>query len=399
MISCLFSSIGADISFEEYEENYPVYDQQKANDEAQSLAKSKFSPIERGTVVEITTKIGERIKGKYWGINTGNITIGTRSVSWIDVPDNKKYLFSEDECKKLREGFASNYLIECKNKYLAKKSQDVIDYKKNILTTKNAIELADGNILHSAEIIKKTPTAISIKYNNRVIDLKYTQLSESSRKLIKSEFGFTTVEGITYNDVQVIGNGVSTLNFYNDKGEIEVVSFSNLPEKIQSLFGYSLEKENAYNKDRIKHFEISSAVELKSLQEHAAMIYENKRKERQNSWIQYIHVCGKAAQYENLLKAKQVFNEKYINNKICWDGEVVSIGEYEDESRTGSVIEVKMTPTESVFSSDVSLIFLNNNLYKELLKLKKGNIIKFEGLLETMPSPTKIVVDKIEVVK
>lgn len=120
LISCL-SSIGAEISMGQYEEQYPAFNQQSVRDEAQAIAQNKFTTISLGSEVELTTKIGQRVKGKYWGINLGNVIIGSSRISCVDIPDEKLYLFSEDECKKRQEEFIVNSLEESQKRYLAKK--------------------------------------------------------------------------------------------------------------------------------------------------------------------------------------------------------------------------------------------------------------------------------------
>lgn len=326
---------GTDISIRQYEAQYPDFDQQKISTEAFKIAQNKFSPIKSGAEVEITTKIGEKIKGRYSGINAGNVTIDTHRISWIDIPDEKKYLFSEDECKKAQEEFNANYLKACREKYLEKRRRDIIDFKKSALTAGNAIELADGDILYSAEIIKKSFEGISIKYSNRVIDLKYTQLSPTSRELIKSDFGFTTIDDVTYNNVQVIETGVSTVKFYNEKGEVEVLSFGHLPEEIQKLLGYSSAREAEYNKSRMKQFEEQSARELKSIEEHAGWFIDKNY--YKDSFYQETRTCyyydGRKAVHCSKLEAYEVIAGKVLQVVKSSDGILVRIS-FEDRHRT-----------------------------------------------------------------
>ena len=144
---------------------------------------------------------------------------------------------------------------ESREQYLEKKNQDIVAFQnasvkalKAELIEKNGIELSNGNILYAVEIIKKSFDGITIKHNDSIIDLKYTQISSLSRESINSDFEFTTLDKCFYRNVKVIETSISTVKFYNSQDTIEEINFSRLPKNIQDELGYSAEAEAEYKR-------------------------------------------------------------------------------------------------------------------------------------------------------
>lgn len=276
--------------------------------------------------------------------------------------------------------FKKSLLKNMKAKELA-----AINFRKSYLVAKNAIELANGEVLASVEIINLSYNCIKIIYNKSTVDLKYTQLSPISRELIKSNFGFTTLDNVIYKNVQVIETDVSTVKFYNENGEIAIILFRRLPKDIQAILGYSADKEAEHEHQQ---------AELKQRQKKQAEIEatkqaENKRKqieqERQESWNQYIGLCGNGSQELNMARAKDYFNKLYQNKSIEWSGTISSIdndGFDSMEAYCNLVVRVKMSPSDS-FIADL-MLYIPKEFKAQLLELNKGDSITFSGKIFSM---------------
>lgn len=361
-LSLISAEISDDISYktsiQQYREQYPVFNKENALEEAPKIAQNKFFPISLGTEVEIKTNRGSVVKGKYLGLNLGDLVIGNRKISWIDVPEEKKYLFSEYECKKLREEFIENYLRESREQYLKKRLQDIAAFEhaswkalKAKLIEKKGIELSNGNILYFVEIIKKSFDGISIKHNDSIIDLKYNQISSLSRGSINSDFEFKTLDNCFYRNVKVIETSISTVKFYNSQDEMEEINFSRLPKDIQDKLGYSAEAEAEY-KRQVRE----EAIRIREEAIRNAAIQEAK------SYVSYNDIL--------------IFPRKYLERDVTMKGEF-SFKYTERKSFDMTQGDNRIEVFYDKLPRDVQVAIINKNNFSNITVIAKGILKRY----------------------
>lgn len=148
---------------------------------------------------------------------------------------------------------------------------------------------------------------------------------------------------------------------------------------------FSPKQRRALIEENEKRSRLLEADERKKRSEDdARKAVEEKRERRLRSlaiasasWQQYLTQCGAAAQQENAIRSHKLFSEKYAGSKVKWVGRVHRIRE--EVWGKDCVVEVKMSPTESV-GSDVSLV-VSNSKANTLVGLNRGDDIEFEGSL------------------
>lgn len=114
------------------------------------------------------------------------------------------------------------------------------------------------------------------------------------------------------------------------------------------------------------------------------------------SWAEYLQDCGGEKIIENSVHTKIIWNEKYENNVVQWEGFFADV-KYRNKGFLFPDVEpnvlVKMEPSESTVFADLVLT-VPAQLYKENKEmidgLKKGNGIKFEATIQGLGNEFKM---------
>lgn len=235
-------------TLESFASNYPIFEQGTIESEAKKeLNKMGFKLAKIGDQITIRTKIGGYYKGKYNGKNyQDNIEIGFSRIAWVDIPDDKRYLFSEEYLEKKTNAFIADFVSEEKAKYEAKRSAEIRKYELELLAAPNNLVTAIGEILYNFSIEQKDEWGAKISHNNGKLSIKYEDLPSAERGKIKSGFNVSTNSGKTYNNIQMISQTPASITFHDENGDKTSLRFKDLATVVQQYFNYSKVAEDAY---------------------------------------------------------------------------------------------------------------------------------------------------------
>lgn len=159
-----------------------TFDEKACREKAQVLADGKFISVKAGDVVTIITNRNIERKGEYKGMTSSNaVLIGDSITSWVDIPDVKKYMFSEDTCTNAKKKFIDEYTVAEKDKYnksLYKKT----NVKSSGRNTGLILTTTDGKTYENVSIQKNTPTGLEIIHSKGVGFIDYAVLPEDIQK-------------------------------------------------------------------------------------------------------------------------------------------------------------------------------------------------------------------------
>ncbi len=151
-------------------------------DKANELADEQFKLLKVGDNITFISNIGRKYSGKYIGTTSNNaVLIGDSKISWIDIPDGKKYMFSEELCSKVKKKFIDEYITSGKGK-LKKDTSG----KSNIEDAENrpvlTFKTIDGCTYENVTIQKITPSGLEIMYRRGVAFIDFSILPDDVQK-------------------------------------------------------------------------------------------------------------------------------------------------------------------------------------------------------------------------
>ena len=107
------------------------------------------------------------------------------------------------------------------------------------------------------------------------------------------------------------------------------------------------------------------------------------------TWADYLKDCGGDKIIDNYIHSKLIFNEKYENNRVSWEGYFAEVKQRQKNvigwgNPYALSILVKMDPTESTQYADL-VLSIPHSLYQRnksaFDSLKKGDGISFDAAL------------------
>lgn len=241
-------------TLENYSNKYPKFDKKAVEKKAKAELKKKgFALVKLREEIDVTSKRRKRFKGKYYGrTSSGGISIGFNKIAWIDVPENKKYLFSEDHLEKKQKEFLDSFIALKRKEYDAKRTTAINKYKNKLLASPRNIKTSVGQILCNVSIKNNDEWGATIIHTDGSKKIKYQMLPASERKKIKSGFIVTTLQKVKYPNIQMHSKTPVSITFYTENGQKITKRFKDLSDDIKKHFKYSIEKENAYWKKKEK---------------------------------------------------------------------------------------------------------------------------------------------------
>ncbi|MDD5774224.1 MAG: hypothetical protein PHX78_12255 [bacterium] len=236
------------ITLEQYIKDYPDFDNKLAATEAEKDYKAKnYKLIEVNETVEITSKLGHTYKGKYYGKNAGgNPKIGRYSIQWFDIPDDKKYLFSKAYLERKHKLCVQEYITKKKREYLGKRTYDISQYRKKLLSSNNNILTSEGNIIYNIKIREKNEWEVTFSSDGKDYTFPYNKLPAKESEKFKSGVDVTTLSGQTYKNIKMISKNPVQICFYDENGYKKKEEFKNLSDSTKAYFEYSPEEAKQY---------------------------------------------------------------------------------------------------------------------------------------------------------
>ena len=292
------------ITFKKYIVNYPKYDKTSAMKDAEKEYKKKgFRLVKIKEEVDITSKIGVRLKGKYYGQkDSGAIKIGRSSIQWFDIPEDKKYLFSEKILKIKYDNLVKKNVIRQKREYTAKRREDVNNYKDKLLASDKNLMMLDGTILYNIQIKKKNEWMVRLVSNGKEYTFLYKNLLQKESMKIKSGVKVITKIGKVYKNIKMISKNPVEISFLytnikmNSKKSEEIyfydghkiqqkekLKLKDLSTSTQKYFKYSADEEKKY----LQYLEKERLARIERLEiERLAMIERKKKKKERKDRIE-----------------------------------------------------------------------------------------------------------------
>lgn len=347
-------------TLKKYIENYPKFDKTAATKAAEREYESKgFRLAKINEEIDITSKIGVRLKGKYYGQKaSGAIKIGRHSIQWVDIPDDKKYMFLEKLFKIKHDNFVKQYVIAQGRKYVAKRREDIRNYKAKILASDKNIMAPDETILYNIKIKEKDAWKVCLLSKGKEYTFFYKDLLPKESMKIKSGINiiakpkawYDDSKGIIYKDIKMISRTPVEICFYDSHGNEQKEKFRDLSVATQQYFKYSLAEENKYleqlrekkrEKEREKKERIEKIKKRKALIELQFGCWDGSHyklteyiKKHMNDPDSYKHVktaysdCGSYLLVKTTFRGKNAFGgyvKQTVIAKVNLKGDVIKI--------------------------------------------------------------------------